>query len=196
MTYSLPTSIFVDGQEYSIRKRGDFRMVLDCFEALNDVELEKQNRILACLMIFYEAFNSIEDFSNCSGETLEELVKNMMLFFNANQKDSGKAVNYKLIDWEQDSMMICSAINNVAGKEIRAEEYLHWWTFLGYYMAIGESALSSVVAIRNKIVKGKKLEKHEQEFKRENPQYFNWNSKTVEELELDKLAQEMWNSNT
>lgn len=193
MTYTLPSSIFINGQEFSIRERGDFRMVLDCFEALNDLELTKQMRVLTALLIFYEDFNSFEDIQKHSND-VEELVEKMMLFFNLDQKDSGKSVNYKLIDWQQDAPMICSAINKVAGKEIRAEEYIHWWTFLGYYMAIGESALSTVVGIRNKIVKGKKLEKHEQEFRRENPQYFVWNSKSIEEQELDKLALEMWDA--
>lgn len=193
MTYTLPSSIFINGQEFSIRERGDFRMVLDCFETLNDLELPKQMRVLTTLLIFYEDFNSFEDIQKHSND-VEELVEKMMLFFNLDQKDSEKSVNYKLIDWQQDAPMICSAINKVAGKEIRAEEYIHWWTFLGYYMAIGESALSTVVGIRNKIVKGKKLEKHEQEFKRENPQYFVWNSKSIEEQELDKLALEMWDA--
>lgn len=193
MTYTLPSSIFINGQEFSIRERGDFRMVLDCFETLNDLELPKQMRVLTTLLIFYEDFNSFEDIQKHSND-VEELVEKMMLFFNLDQKDSGKSVNYKLIDWQQDAPMICSAINKVAGKEIRAEEYIHWWTFLGYYMAIGESALSTVVGIRNKIIKGKKLEKHEQEFRRENPQYFVWNSKSIEEQELDKLALEMWDA--
>ena len=168
-------------------------MVLDCFETLNDLELPKQMRVLTTLLIFYEDFNSFEDIQKHSND-LEQLIEKMLLFFNLDQKDSGKSVNYKLIDWQQDAPMICSAINKVAGKEIRAEEYIHWWTFLGYYMAIGESALSTVVGIRNKIIKGKKLEKHEQEFRRENPQYFVWNSKSIEEQELDRLALEMWDA--
>lgn len=193
--YKLPFSISVNGQDFSIRERGDFRMVLDCFNALNDIEMDKQTRILTCLIIFYEDLNSFEDIQE-HAEDIEELVKKMMEFFNVNQPESGRVVNYKLIDWEQDAPMICSAVNNVAGKEIRAEEYLHWWTFLGYYMAVGESALSTVVGIRSKLMKGKKLEKYEQEFKRDNPQYFKWNSKTADELELDKLAFEMWDSGT
>lgn len=193
--YKLPFSISVNGQDFSIREHGDFRMVLDCFKALNDIEMDKQTRILTCLIIFYEDLNSFEDIQE-HAEDIEELVKKMMEFFNVNQPESGRVVNYKLIDWEQDAPMICSAVNNVAGKEIRAEEYLHWWTFLGYYMAVGESALSTVVGIRSKLMKGKKLEKYEQEFKRDNPQYFKWNSKTADELELDKLAFEMWDSGT
>ena len=60
-------------------------------------------------------------------------------------------------------------------------------------MAIGESTLSTVVSIRNKICKHKKLEKWEREFRRENPDYFNWKSQSVEEREADRIIRELWN---
>ena len=41
---------------------------------------------------------------------------------------------------------------------------MHWWTFLGLFSEIGECTFASIVNIRNKRNKGKKLEKHEQEF--------------------------------
>lgn len=65
---------------------------------------------------------------------------------------------------------------------------------MGYYCSIGESILSTVVNIRDKIVKGKKLEKHEKEFKRNNPQYFNWRAEDIQKQEDDKLAFSMWNA--
>ena len=100
----------------------------------------------------------------------------MFDFFNCGRSQSiGKKMNHKLIDWEQDSQIICSAINKVANKEVRAEPYIHWWTFMGYYSAVGESLLSTIVSIRDKIVRGKKLEKHERIFRQENPEYFIWN---------------------
>ena len=90
--------------------------------------------------------------------------------------------------------MIVSAINNVAGKEVRAEEYIHWWTFVSYYMAIGESTLSTVVSIRHKMMTSEKLEKWETKYKRENSQYFVWNSKTVEEKEAEAWVLAQWTS--
>lgn len=64
---------------------------------------------------------------------------------------------------------------------------------MGYYLAIGECPLSTIVNIRDKIVRGKKLEKWEQDFKLNNPEYFNWNFKSVEEEELDNYIRELWN---
>ena len=60
--------------------------------------------------------------------------------------------------------MIFSAVNKVAGQETRELQYLHWWTFLGYFDEVGEGTFSFIVGIRHKLNKGKKLEKHEKEF--------------------------------
>ena len=98
------------------------------------------------------------------------------------------------MDWKQDSQLICSAINKVANMEVRNVEYMHWWTFMGYYMAIGECPYSTILSIRDKIISGKKLEKHEKEFKQKNPRYFTWNSKTTEQQEADAWLKEVWNS--
>lgn len=46
--------------------------------------------------------------------------------------------------------------------------FLHWWTFLAYFNAIGEEQLSTLISIRDKLNRGKKLEKWEQEYYREN----------------------------
>ena len=193
--FEIPTYIQVGEQSYNITKQGDFRMVLDCFAALNDEELSKEERLIAALIIFYEDFNDAEDVLELDLETLEALTKEMYKFFNCGNSDGvGNRVKHNLVDWEKDEQFICSAVNNVAKKEIRLEPYLHWWTFMGYYLAIGESPMSTIISIRNKIVEGIKLEKYEQEFRRDNPQYFEWNSKTQEEKDAEKAIMDMWNS--
>lgn len=193
--FELPTSITIDGDNYPIRNQGDFRMVLDCFRCLQDIELTEQERILVALCIFYEDVAGVEYVQEVfnTDSKLAAAVEEMYNFFNCGQESVGAARNHKLIDWEKDSQVIVSAINNVAKKEIRAETYIHWWTFMGYYLAIGECPLSTIVNIRDKIVRGKKLEKWEQDFKLNNPEYFNWNFKSVEEEELDNYIRELWN---
>lgn len=189
--YELPTQIELsDGTILAIRDKGDFRMVLDCFEILNDQELDKQERVFGSLVIFYnlDEFDDIVKIPD-----IEEAYDKMVNFFNVNQPES-IVKKPKLIDWNYDSTLIFSAVNNVAGKEVRLEEYLHWWTFMGYYMSIGESALSTIVSIRDKIVKGKKLEKYEQEYKKNNPEYFNWDFQSTTDKDMDKLVREIWNS--
>lgn len=186
--YELPTSIVIGDKKFQIRENGDFRMVLDCFSALNDIELGKEERIISSLIIFYEDFSSVEDVYSC--ECIATLAQEMMKFFNCGSDGTDeKQTNYRLIDWDKDSSLICSAVNKVAGKEIRAEQYVHWWTFMGYYMAIGQSPLSTIVGIRGKIARQEKLEKYEKRFRYDNPQYFNMDYKSLEERELDA---EMW----
>lgn len=191
--YDIPTTVNVDGVEYSIRNDGDFRIILDCFQALNDSELTATERLLAALIIFYKDFTSIYDFTK--DVPLDKLVEGMYNFFNCGSS-SGTASNKKLVDWQQDEQLICSAINKVANKEIRLEKYVHWWTFMGYFTAIGESPISTIIHIRDKIVSGKKLEKYERQYRMQNPQYFAWNSKSIDQNEADKLVRDIWNSNS
>lgn len=191
--YELPITISIGENIYSIRNNGDYRMVLDVFTALNDVELSETERIFSSIMIFYPDFEEAKVVLSCTEELITELVNKMFNFINCNQTNPGARTEMKLVDWDGDEQLICSGINNVAKTEIRNVEYCHWWTFMGYYFAIGESPLSTVVGIRNKIAKGKKLEKYETEFRRDNPQYFIWDSRTLKQKEDDALLNELWN---
>ena len=84
------------------------------------------------------------------------------------------------------------AINRVAGKEIRQEENIHWWTFLGWFMEIGECTYSQVLSIRSKKAKGKNLEKWEQEFYSENRKIIDIQEKmTEEEKEAERRLNEL-----
>lgn len=61
------------------------------------------------------------------------------------------------------------AVNKAAGLEVRAVPYLHWWTFMGYFESIdAESLFGTVLSIRQKKARGKKLEKYEREFMQNN----------------------------
>lgn len=166
--YELPTAIECGGQELPIRNRGDWRMAIDVLIALGDPELTGQERMAAAMTIFYETpLDEIADLNTASAQMCE------WLSAGQNAPSRGR----KLMDWETDGLLIISGVNGVLGREVRAEPYLHWWTFFAAYMGIGESALATVVSIRDKIAKGKKLEKYEREFKRDNPQYFGMDKK-------------------
>lgn len=190
--YSLPTTVDVGDKTYHIRDSGDFRIMLDCFAALQDDTISEEARILASLIIFYEDFEDIDDIPQ-NETTVKNLISEMYKFFNCGSDNSpGMETGVQLINWDTDSQMICAAINNVANKEIRALDNLHWWTFIGYYASVGQSMLSTVVSIRDKIVRGKKLEKWELEFKRSNPDYFNWRKRDVEDVEFEKRIREQF----
>ena len=190
--YEIPTKIKLSGSEFAIRNKGDYRMVLDCFAALQDADLDSKERLFCSLIIFYADIETIGDINKFPD--LEEAVEKMFDFFNCGKGQSvGKKMNYKLIDWEGDSQMICSAINKVANTEVRAQPYIHWWTFMGYYSAVGESLLSTVVTIRDKMMRGKKLEKNEREFRTNNPEYFVWNARSTDNEEAQQLLKQLWN---
>ena len=163
--YELPTCLEAGDQILHIRNDGDYRMVIDVNIALTDRELTEQERAITALTIFYDCpIGEIEDIQAAANAMVE--------FIAAGENDDGGKKKPKLIDWEDDAGMIISGVNKVLGKEVRAERYMHWWTFIAAYMAIGDSVLATVVGIRDKIARGKKLEKHEKDFKRDNPHYF------------------------
>lgn len=192
--FEIPTTLTIANKEFGIRDDGDYRMVLDCFEALQDPTMPKRERLITAVVIFYDGFSLDNAFNKLTTSAeWEEAVSKMYDFFNCGQKPSEHHTPYKLIDWEQDNHLIASALNKTAGFEIREVEYMHWWTFMGLYISIGESVLSSVVSIRSKMMEGKKLEKHEKEFRMKNPEYFVWNRDTVEQQEADAWLKEIWN---
>ena len=84
------------------------------------------------------------------------------------EKQSGRKP--KVMDWQQDFPLIVSPINKALGFEVRAVEYLHWWTFLAAYQEIGDCLFAHVVSIRRKKKRGQKLDKSDQQFYRENRQ--------------------------
>lgn len=158
MNYGLPTSATVNGAEYPIRS--DYRAILDIVEAITSEDYSDTDRAMAVLGVFYVELPPHEDW--------EEAIKQAFSFVSMGQAESKKK-SPKLIDWGQDFPMIISAVNNAAGQEVRALDYCHWWTFMGYYDSISaESTFANIVSIRSKRAKGKKLEKWEQEYYAEN----------------------------
>lgn len=192
--YELPTSIELHGESFKIREKGDFRMILHLFNIMNDKELTEQEQVLTCLLVFYDKFVDVDDIMKYP--YVKDAVLEMFKFINCGQPEESKPSSVRLIDWEQDSVLITSAVNNVAGKEIRSEKYLHWWTFMSYFMAIGECSLSQIVGIRYKIAHNEKLEKHEKKFKHENPQYFNIDLRSKEQREADAYVRSLWNGDS
>ena len=125
MTYTLPTAIEINGHEYAVRS--DFRAILDILEAVNDVELDDQERAAVMLGVFYP------DFENMPTSDYEGAIAKCLWFISCGQMDDKSKKRPKLVDWQQDFPVIVAPINRVMGKEVRAMKYLHWWTFIGAY---------------------------------------------------------------
>lgn len=181
----LPEYLIVGEDKYKIRS--DYRDVLQVFEVFADPELEQGEKWIVAIYLLLEPFACADDVLEAveNGFDADEAAKQIVWFISSGQ-ETGDKKELPSYDWIQDEQMIFSAVNKVAGKETREMEYLHWWTFLGYFNEVGEGNLTFVVGIRNKLNKHKKLEKHEREFLNNNSKLVMLEKrKTKEELEQE-----------
>lgn len=159
--YKLQTSVEIKGVVCEFNS--DFRDILEIFSILNEPNLLEFERIALSLQHFYKTDDYKIDM-NLS-------IKEMLSFITMNDvtEDTKAPKNKKpLYDWEQDYNLIVAPINKIVGYDVRGTEYMHWWTFLSAFMEIGESTFSTYVAIRDKLNRGKKLDKHEERILRDN----------------------------
>lgn len=161
-TWELPITLEVAGRMRPIR--ADFRPILDIMIAFDDPELTKEEQWEVCLRILYKIPDEFRQ------EEIQEALEKAVWFLSMGdpQLQGNQARPIKLMDWEQDVNILIPAINKSLGCEIRQKKFMHWWTFMAGYMSIQEGLFSEVLNIRIKKEKGKKLEKWEQEFLREN----------------------------
>ena len=148
--------------------------MLEIFSWLQKEELPEFLRWQIALALFYDGEIPEENFNRAA--------EYFCWFANCGQEESGSP-GPKLLDWEADAQDIVADVNKVAGQEIRSLQNLHWWTFMGWFRGIGEGNLSTLLSIRDKLRRGKKLEKWEQEYCRRNRSRVNLPKKySAEEL--------------
>ena len=184
--WKLPTSLHVGGANYKIRT--DYRVILDILAAMNDTDRldpgrkedgKQAEKVLDMLQFLYI------DFDRMPASDWKEASEKACEFIDCGIRDEGTP-KPRLMDWEQDGPIIVPAVNKVCNFDVRSVKYMHWWTFFGYYMEIGECMLSTVVSIRDKKRRGKKLEKWEQEFYRNNKHIVDLRTKKAERSEEEK----------
>lgn len=179
MMWDLPIAVEINGKNHPIRNKCDYRVALDVICALNDVDLTDDEKVKCALLIFYEDISAIDDF--------ETAIKEMFRIINGGeeQEESGEQ-KPQLMDWEHDFQYIAPPISRVLGYDVRMpDRFTHWYTWLGAYMEIGECTFATIVSIRNKRAKGKKLEKWELEFLKEHRKMIDLPQKlTAEEQEF------------
>lgn len=183
MVGELPQLVSVNGVEYSVRT--DFRDILKIVVAFSDPELDDNEKLYVCLFIFYKEFDLIPK------NDYDDALKAAIRFIDHGMDDEDcteedARILPRVMDWEQDEAILFPAINKVAGFEVRNSEYIHWWTFIGYYMEISEGVFSNVLGIRLKKAKGKKLEKWEREFWSSNKSICTLKEKLSEEEQAER----------
>ena len=155
--YRLPERAEFGGVSYELNT--DFRVILKILEVFEDPSLPEILRWKVALELFY--YPSIpKAFQTQAMEYLSS-------FLRYGQPDTPAP---RLISWQQDADAIIAGVNQAAGQEIRALAHVHWWTFLSWFHAISQGQLSTIVAIRDKLRRGKKLEDWDKDFYRENKQ--------------------------
>ena len=188
MLFDLPSSVAFGGRRWAIRT--DYRDVLRVLAAFADPDLTDGEKVYVCLRSLYPGWREVP-----RGLWQAALDAAVAFLDHRPGGESAPAVRGdggRLVDWEQDAGLIFPAVNRVAGFEVRGVEYLHWWTFLGWFHSIGEGNLSTLVSIREKLSRGKKLEPFEQEFYRRNKARVNLRKKysaseLAEQERLQKL---------
>lgn len=176
MMWDLPVSVTIHNIEYLIRNKCDYRVILDTIVALNDKELSLENRLKCALYIFYEDLTQIED--------VQEAISQMMKIINlgkeciSHQDDNMPP----LMSWEHDFPLIAPPVSRILGYSVRDENnYTHWYDFIGAYQEIGECSWSTIVSIRNKRRKGRKLDDEERRIYEENKEIINLPQQLSEE---------------
>ena len=180
-----PTSLNIGGVDYEIRT--DYRAVLDLLTALNDEELTDADPQIEAYMKSRDIEIMFPQCDDIPAEHIQEALDKVAEFIDMGITEDSKKP--KTMDWEQDAPILIPAINKVLNTEIRAQKYIHWWTFLGAYMEIGESLFSNILHIRQKKAKGKKLKRKvgTRNFYKENKSLIDFkqkNQRSEEEKEL------------
>lgn len=179
MTFGLPQKAEINGREYEIRS--DFREILDILMMMSDPEMPDEDKAIAALMMFYPDYDEIPP------EDYEAAVKWCYWFIDGGEETKSKK-GPRLMDWEQDYPLIIAPVNRILGYEARGKDHLHWWTFLAAYREIGDCTFARIVGIRDKKRRGKKLDKMDAEFYRENREMVELKQKTT------KAEEELFNN--
>lgn len=149
--WALPREAVLDGKPYP--HKTDFRQILKLMGVLSDEAKPAHLRWLTALAYFYE--------TTIPAALEQEAMAYLSDFLSCGEPG---APGPKLLDWNLDAPEIIADINAVAGREVRSEPYLHWWSFLSFFHGIRDGRLSQLVTIRDKLRRGKRLEPFEQEF--------------------------------
>lgn len=178
--WELPETATIGGTVYELHT--DFRDILEIMKYLNDPDQPEFMRWRIAIALFYDG--------EIPQEHHQEAINYLSAFISCGEIEHKPGP--KLLDWEHDALAIVADVNKVAGTEIRKMQHLHWWTFMSFFQAIGEGQLSTLVSIRDKLHKGKKLEEWEKSFYRENKQRVDLPKRyTQEELQEQERIKRM-----
>ena len=101
MNYGLPKKLNVCGTDYAIRY--DYRCILDILSAMEDPELDQQDKSFLAMIIFYQEFDDMPP------EHYQDALRKCFWFINGGHDDAGKQ-GPKMVSWDQDIQHIIVVI--------------------------------------------------------------------------------------
>ena len=154
--WQLPKTATFGDKTYGLNT--DFRDILEIFSYFDKQDLPAFMRWQIALGLFYR--------EPVLPEHRQEAMEYLACFITAGRQICH--TGHKLIDWQQDGDLIIADVNRVAGTELREKPYIHWWTFLSWFHAIGQGQLSALVSVRDALHRGAKLEPWQKDYYRDN----------------------------
>lgn len=151
--WELPQAAVIGGKTYPFD--GDFRNILKILQVLDDPVYPEFLRWQIAVRLFYTGALPPD----------REAMEYLSFFLRCGEED---APGPRLLDWEQDAAVIIGEVNRAAGCELRSRRFVHWWTFLSWFHAIGDGQLAALVSLRDKLRRGQPLEGWEKDFYRRN----------------------------
>lgn len=213
-SYKLQTHIDVNGVLYELDT--DYRTALLVLEMYADNSIPETEKHLSAIEILltvededgnlhtdipedvYEAAVEVVKYLNI-GESIEENKDDYykMLIEEKTEEEiklekiaESRAI--RSINYKRDEGLIASALNKMLGYDIRGVDYMHWWTFVSLCQEIdNESRISTVVSIRDKLIKGDskgKLTKEESRFVAENYHLFSYIEEEKYRIYLETIS--------
>ena len=158
--WGLPMQAVIEDRVYEIHT--DYRDILELLRWLDGTaapELDRGERWYVAMRLFYP------DFAAMPRQDWQAATRFLTRFLSAGRPEPDHAAP-RLMDWQQDAPLIAAGIQQATGQDVRALPYLHWWSFLGWFAAMEPGALGTVVAIRDKLHRGRRLEGWELEYYR------------------------------
>lgn len=176
MIFDLPTAVEFGGRSWDIAT--DYRDILRILTAFEDPDLEDVEKVMLCL------YNLYVDFEDIPQDQFQAAYDAAMRFIDCGSES--REDGPRTMDWTQDAALIFPAVNRAAGFEVRSVDYLHWWTFVGFFMEIKDTTYSTVLGLRSKKSHGKKLEKWEKEYWAQNKRICELRPRYTEEEQAEK----------
>ena len=134
--WGLPMQAELGGVRYAIRS--DYRDVLELLRWLNgqaDPALDQSERWYVAMRLFYPEFAALPQ------PLWPDATQFLTEFLAAGRREQPRP-GPALMDWQQDAPLIAAGISKAAGQDVRTLPYLHWWSFLAWFDAIGEGSFA------------------------------------------------------